>query len=566
MQSRLANDLAAGLIQPGTSEECLSPLRSNNRLVRWTFLLTVGVLIVLLVVPFWQTKIPPVVDYPNHLAGDYILAHLAHSAWLSRIYQPHWAVIPDLASDLILLPLLSVLPTFIAGKLVLFMSLLAPLMGALLYNYALFGRLSFWPLASTIVAFNFAFLLGLANFLFGLGAAFVVAAIWIVWHDRHPGRNAAALVIGSLVVFFCHITAMFFLAVLLASYEIGQIRRFTVAGVLKRILPLVVTAIPTGLLYVVSSTASGGWEASWDSPMEKLVYAFSPVMNYSLPLDCLTGVVLIAATILAVRMKWLELPRCTFIGLTVLLVSFVIAPFRIKDGLFFDLRFITMAGYLMFGGMRENPSIPAKHLRVAAACVAVVVCGRIFVVYDVWQSQPQQVALVQQVARLVPPGSRVLIATEFPDNSNPYWQASPAVRRIDSIFVDNYHLPTIFLAQRQAFCQTLFADPTQQPIVVRQAYRDARVESAAWGPPDAALLTIQSLRLDQRERYPYLPGWQSKFDYVLVMNAGTMRHPDRFIPDRLQLLAGNDLAALYRVRPPAVAAPDNEDAEPAVKP
>ncbi|HUB48184.1 MAG TPA: hypothetical protein VMB73_24665 [Acetobacteraceae bacterium] len=533
--------------------------RLFDRLMPWAFPIVFGIMAAVLVAPFCQTKVPPVVDYPNHLAGDYILAHLNHSAWLGRIYQPHWAVIPDLANDLILLPLLAFLPTFIAGKLVLFMALLAPLAGALFYNYALFRSFTFWPLASALVAFNFAFLLGLSSFLFGLGAAFSVVAVWIMLRERYPGGGIVVLAFGSVVVFFCHITAMSFLVALFGSYEICQFRQFTIAQASKRILPLLSIALPAGLLYLISPTASGPWQPIWTSPIEKLLFFFGPVMNYSLALDCMTGVALLAATTFAVQAGWLQIPRCTLICLIGLLVLFFVAPFRIKGGSFFDLRFIIMAGYLMFGGMRENPTIPVRHLWAALTCLTIVAGGRIFIVSVIWHAQPHQIALVQQVTRLVPPGSRVLVANEFPDTANPYWKQIPTVSLIASIFPDDYHLPTIFLAQRQAFFQTLFADPTQQPIAFRPEYQRNSVRSAAWGPPSSAMLAKSPLTAVERERYPYLLDWQTNFDYVLVMNAGAMRHPDQFIPGRLSLLGANNLAALYRVRLTTGAAPHTDD-------
>lgn len=531
--------------------------QSYSRLVHWAFPLVLCIVAAALILPFFQTDVPPVVDYPNHLAGDYILSHLHQSTWLAAMYRPHWVIIPNLASDILLVALLGILPIFIAGKLALVASLLTPLAGVIVFNYALFRRLSLWPLASGLVAFNFAFLLGLMNFLLGLGAAFAVAAIWVRWREHYTARTIAALAAGSLAVFFCHITALPFLAVLVGAYEIDQIQGRTVRAVVRRLLCLVPTTIPTGLLYFYSATAAGQLKAHWYTVIGKLVFAFAPVMNYNLPLDFLTGVGIVSFAVLAVRRGWLLLPRSILICLGLLCLLFILLPFRVKGGAFFDMRFEIMAAYLLFAGMRENPLILPGRLTAALICLVALTCGRIFFVSEVWQWQPQEIALVQQATRLVPPGSRVLIATVLPDNATArtYWNHVPAVRRIDSIYMDDYHLPTIFLAEGQDFFQTLFADPTQQPIGVRRDYQGDTVSSAAWGPPDYSLLMTSPRTAHDREMYPYLSGWQSKFDYVLVMNAGGMTEPRRFLPNRLKLMEFNDLAALFQVRAPDSALP-----------
>ena len=53
--------------------------------------------------PILRAELPPLFDYPNHLARMDLLARLAGSQALQRYYELHWRVIPDLGMDLVML-------------------------------------------------------------------------------------------------------------------------------------------------------------------------------------------------------------------------------------------------------------------------------------------------------------------------------------------------------------------------------------------------------------------------------------------------------------------------------
>src|SRR5206468_3412952 len=124
--------------------------------------------------------------YPNHLARATVLAFGATDPILSRMYAPRWAIIPNLGIDLVLPPLLRVLPMHVAGRIVIGFAVLLPVLGTIAYSRAVFGVRSLWPLASALVAYNATLLLGFLNFVASLGLALLLAAAWIVWRNRYP--------------------------------------------------------------------------------------------------------------------------------------------------------------------------------------------------------------------------------------------------------------------------------------------------------------------------------------------------------------------------------------------
>src|SRR5271165_5913614 len=95
------------------------------------YLVTAVALVGLLLVPILSVDIPPLLDYPNHLARLFVLAHGAADPFLSRVYAVYWAVIPDIAIDLIGPPLLAVFGLHTVGRMLLAPSLLLPVAGTM---------------------------------------------------------------------------------------------------------------------------------------------------------------------------------------------------------------------------------------------------------------------------------------------------------------------------------------------------------------------------------------------------------------------------------------------------
>ncbi|MEA2790465.1 MAG: hypothetical protein QOG73_2871, partial [Acetobacteraceae bacterium] len=50
-----------------------------------------------LAAPLFVIDVPPLLDYPNHLARAFVLASLPDDTVLARFYAPHWSIIPNLA-------------------------------------------------------------------------------------------------------------------------------------------------------------------------------------------------------------------------------------------------------------------------------------------------------------------------------------------------------------------------------------------------------------------------------------------------------------------------------------
>src|SRR5437016_360208 len=81
--------------------------------------LAAAALVVVLAVPFFLVEVPPVEDYPNHLARIFLLAFGADDPVLSRMYAPEWHLVPNLAIDIVGPPLMHLLPVHVTGRVLL---------------------------------------------------------------------------------------------------------------------------------------------------------------------------------------------------------------------------------------------------------------------------------------------------------------------------------------------------------------------------------------------------------------------------------------------------------------
>src|ERR671924_2144928 len=106
------------------------------------FLASYWLLFGLSLVPVWSVQLPPLQDYPNHLARIYILTNLHNSATLQTFYQTNWGFIPNLAMDVLGPVLTTLMPIEVAGKVFISLTFLLISSGVTALHYVLHRKLS----------------------------------------------------------------------------------------------------------------------------------------------------------------------------------------------------------------------------------------------------------------------------------------------------------------------------------------------------------------------------------------------------------------------------------------
>jgi hypothetical protein len=501
----------------------------------WAWWAALAVLSAVLAAPLLIAEVPPVLDYPNHLARLVLLAAGPDDPVLGRIFTPSWSIIPNLAGDLIGLVLLHLLPVHVAGRCLLASALLLNLTGVVALHRALFGRRSFWPLASVLVAYNSGFLLGFLNFQFGAGLAMLCAAAWLTWRESRPAATIAGAAAVSILLFFCHLMGLVFFLVLIGSAEMRALRDFR-AVILRSAGLLAVLAGPV-LLSAFTTIHNAPTAAQWPRWDVKLVNAASPFINYVFPLDMISAALVYGGIVLGVAAGWLVVAPRAALAAAVLPAAYFVLPFDLMSASFLDMRVAVICGFLAFAVV--DPVRPrSTGYRLAAAGCVMLFTVRMAVVAEVWSEHRRDLAELRAAIADVPPAAVVYVTSVPQEEAPAYWDTGPRARRLSNGLRTDYHLPALLLIERGAFWPGLFANPAQQPIRLRPEY--ARLAHEAHDIPAHA-----SLVADPDSALPAL----RDFDFVLMLEAGADANLTGFVPRCLALRSRSDFAALFRVRP-----------------
>jgi hypothetical protein len=487
-----------------------------------------------LFVPLLIADVPPVLDYPNHLARFVLLAAGPDDPVMGPMFVLHWTIIPNLAVDVLGPPLLRLLPVHVAGRVLLGGILLLNLAGVLALHRALFGRRSFWPLASGLVAYNSTFLLGFLNWQIGCGLAMLCAAGWLTWRECRPIATVAGAAAASIALFFCHPMGLAFFLVLIGSAEAYAVRRGGAVPV-RLASFLAVWAGPI-LLWLLAPLHNAPAATHWLSPWEKLVQVVSPFVSYIFVLDAVSAGLVYGGVVLGVAAGWLALAPRAVPAVAVLAVLYLALPYNLMSGSFVDTRVAIMLGFLLFAAV-DPVRMPRHAGRVIAAGLAALFAVRMTVVAVVWQEHRRDLADLRATIAAVPPGTRVYLSNVPQEEAPAYWDAGPRSRRLSNGLRADYHLPALLLIEHQAFWPLLFANPAQQPIRLRPAY--ARLAQEEHDSPSHAELAADPDSGSAALR---------DFDFVLMLEAGADTDLAGFVPRCLDLVSHTDFAALFRVR------------------
>ena len=547
-------------VNPGIAEvnTSIPTIPTSGHVLSWTSALetplawwmAVTLMFGALLIPVLAAGIPPLTDYPNHLARCYVLAFGQSDPFLREMFSAHWQIIPNIGVDLTLPALMHVFSPLTAGRIMIGLCLFLPTSGAMALNYAYFRRRSFWQLAAGFAAFNALFLMGFMNFELSIGIALWGAAGWAMYRERFPAVTVALAVLVGTLAFFFHLFGACFFALLIGSEELAKIHRHGWRSSLlrpyaaKRVLLLFTALSVPSALYVMSPLERIRSDAAWPHLAQKASNLFVSFMDYSSMFDVLVvaGVLgFLIATLLARRVR---LSKSAALCCAILLLAYAVMPRALKGGYFVDTRLPVMLGFMLFAGcLPRKPK--SREWAVAGIVLAALFLARIGFITSVWVHSQQDISELRQVIAGIAPGSRVLAADVLPSDNPRWFEKMPISRRLPELTPTYWHLASFVLLDRHAFWPMIFAASSQQPIRVKEPYSDLLAHESP--PPNYAELTAKQIAPQELERFPFLADWDHKFDYVLVLNAEGAPNLENFDPAHLQLVARRGIAALFKV-------------------
>lgn len=252
-------------------------------------------LAVVLLAPLWMFTYLPLVDYPNHLARAYILAHLDDpGSCLRPYYAVEWAPNPYLLVDLLLLVLQRFLNVETAGRLLLGLCLVTlPLAVWCFLRQANPGQhqLAIWSLP---FCWNVFFLAGMLNLQLSVILCLAFLALWLADQEHPRGTRWWILMLLSTTLYFTHLFGFAVAALVTAVYLLGAWRGWANA---RRSAMLF---LPGALLFFSTlRSRSGPEEVLYLSLPEKGASPLLVLESYFRPLDHVNAILVAAAILVA---------------------------------------------------------------------------------------------------------------------------------------------------------------------------------------------------------------------------------------------------------------------------
>ena len=402
--------------------------------------------------PVLLAPLPPLFDYPNHLARMYLLIHLPEQAALSRYYELRWAALPNLGMDLLVPPLARLMPLGWAGRAVILIALGLLAGGSALLHRAATGRWSVWPLFAFLFLYSRVLLWGFLNYLLGVGLALLALAAWIGLERRSLTLRLVVSTGFAIALFFCHLMAWAIYGILVAGCELGGARG-AAGGSARRVLTrLALAALPflPGLLILLAGGEGGGVSGiHYGRFVRKLDLTFSVFDNYHRGIDVACFVLLALLAIYAYARRHLVLVPALRLPLLLLALAFVLAPTQLMTASAVDHR-MPLAIAVLLASATTAPALRRRTVIATGTAGIALFLFRMGLVTAQWQQAQPGYARELAILAQVPEGGRLAVA--YPAGA------------IASDPAPTTHLPTMAVIERQAFVPTLFAYRGQQPV------------------------------------------------------------------------------------------------------
>jgi hypothetical protein len=445
-----------------TAPERLGPV-VNGWVVAALMILSVGITIV----PVFSNRTLSINDYLNHLARADVLLHYHDDPAYPRFFILNWSPIPNLALDLWVLLLGQFLPVELAGKLFVAATLALLLSGVILLHRVVFNKWSLWPFLAMLLLYNRLLLVGLLNFLFGIGLWLHILALWIYIRPARAAIRAPVLSIAALSVFFVHLFAFAILAVTIGIYEL-VIFASSSQPWRKRLTNLIVGAAPfvlvIGIFALLSPHGSGSSVIKYRDLATRILGFAAPIL-YDWRADAVCFVIVAALVLWALSTGAIRFNRPLIAGVFTLFVLQFCMPNVIMTGEGGDRRIPIPMMLLAIAASDPKTASPRQCFALIFATGAIFAL-RVATVEARWSADQPIYADARAGLSSIPAGARV--ATAFPPDSFDDF-STPGIAL--------YYIPVWEVVSRGGFVPTIFAFPEQHPLLMTPSY--AALASAA---------------------------------------------------------------------------------------
>jgi hypothetical protein len=499
-------------------------------------------LFVVAMMPLMVTPVLPLIDFYDHVARFYVLAHVGSSALLQDHYAAHWVLMPDIGTDILSTPLLRFVPPLVAGHIIA-IAIMAILYGGVLYFHkALTGRHSLLMAVLLLpLLYSYIFNWGFANFLLSLGFAFWAAGWWLSYRHR-PLFAVPVSCLLSILIFLSHGMAFAMYGIMTAMLEVGfffnaPVRRFS--DLVRALSLLAIQAIIPVVLFVVwylhqapgevvTLSAGLSQQALADArPIFRGFHRLSSILRVeegpAFWFDATTFVIQIVAVLFLIRRGQVAIARPAWLLIAVATSFIILTPAAMFGVWYIADRMPLFAALCLLGAMSLRPGSWKPDARLAGGILVATVFLRLIAVTASWQQYASDYREFTSVATKIPRGSLTMGVMV---GAGHHETEVPRCEMYSSLLIAQYNQ-----------IGPLFSFQGQHPLLITGA------------------LQVATERLERTEPVPYANATNygpymtaagaAGFEYLLVCNAHLLTHP---FPEGLELMARTPRFALFHAR------------------
>ncbi|SEC05629.1 hypothetical protein SAMN05444161_0415 [Rhizobiales bacterium GAS191] len=499
-----------------------------------------AMLVLIASIPIITNPLPPLEDYANHLARMSVIANVDRDANLSRFYEIDWEIVPNLMMDLTVPYLVRFMNIYTAGQIFLISIFVLIISGTLALHRSLHGRWSVLPLIAFPLLYNRVFLIGVANYQFGIGLALWGMAAWIGLREKAWPLRFLVAAIFVLVLFFCHLFAVGVYGLGLLAYELWRLWALRGRawpggdpGLLRHpLLDFLATGLPFLLLVplmlrspILNHLAGFEWQSVGKiDGITFTIEVYSDIVAFAL-----TGVV-VAAAIWAARHSLLRLHPVGLFLLGVGTLIYLALPRLLFDTYMADQRLPLALAFMSVACLNLDLRLRmARRSFIALSLILLLV--RVIEVDVAWAPLSAKTLEFRDSVKRIERGSTVLVA--YADQTG-----GDEVGDLGLV-----HAACLAIIERSALVTTAFTVEGKQVMHVRRPYVD-QVDTEDGSPPSIEQLIVTALRPDPAST-AYWRAWPQRFDYVYLLF--TEDGADNPAPDLLTQVYDGGRFQLYRV-------------------
>ncbi|MBP0466216.1 hypothetical protein J5Y09_19980 [Roseomonas sp. PWR1] len=501
------------------------------------------ILVCMSCVPLFVAPVPPLVDYPNHLARLWLIAGGAAEPPLNAFYVVDWArASTNIGVDLLALVLAPTIGVEAVGRLAVAFALLMPIAGALALGRIVAGAWHLGLLPIPVLAWNINFAAGFLNQQIAIGAALLTAAALAATQPRLLVRTVVVTVAGA-AIFVIHLAGAAALAGLAGALAFGErypTCRLSWLRALRRAClgaaPIVLAV--AALMHIAESPPGVAGEGTtnfvfwtWQAKAKVLV-PLLPFLVYAVAEGVALALVLVLLATAMARAGRLVQHAGLALLAGVLIVAAVILPSSIGDTTQIEFRCAWLSLICLLAALRPGPWPMSRAIAGAAAMLVAVGTAKAVWKADIWRRGAAEIAAVDRAVSRLPVGSILLPVSAGAEGN----KDRPRGMRLAIDWPLHMHLGHRAVNLRGAFVPGLFSTAGKQPVRVLEPWR-------AWSVAFDQPPSVTELRAARDGR-----DWRGVFTHLLLLDADGV--PTNALPEGLEALADEGFARLYRVIAP----------------